>query len=309
MKQLIFLFYIAFLFLYSPFSTAGKDNFFCGYQAEQFVLGALPELKSNSEPFIGYRCDLSPHVSSFLGNWLPSLPAISLSQSRRSENDDYNQSWSLTLPIKRIGQGQFYLAAKQTHSQQILTTQEEIPFIPSTANSSLDAVSLSENQQVRLSHKHREWQLGFRFAYQENQPLTELSFQRLTLDQPVQANVDGFSKRSLFQAITQISKLAIASESRHRGLNINWQFAMGIGEVKLEPESQINIEKEQNQLLALTGVLELYYHHRINRRWFAYSRWQGEINYWQQANNEEEFQLAPNDQLNQQFNLGVGLSF
>jgi hypothetical protein len=84
---------------------------------------------------------------------------------------------------------------------------------------------------------------------------------------------------------------------------------MGIGKVKLKPENRINIEKDKNQLLALTGALEIYYHHRFNRRWFGYGRWQGEVNYWQQATNEEEFQLAPNNPLEHQINLGIGLSF
>lgn len=309
MKQLFYSLFYVFFILSSPLALAATKSIACAYKLEQNNLGALPELNSPSEAFLGYRCDLEPQVSTFLGDWLPSLPSISISQSNRQAGDDFNQSWLFSLPIKRLGQGQFYLAAQQKQSQQVLTTKEEIPFVPKNASSSADAVLLANQQKVRLSHKQNQIHLGFRFAFQDNQPLTELSLQQITLDQPIQANVEGFDKRSLFQSTTQISKIAILSQSYHRGLNINWQFAMGVGKVTLKPENQIQIEKDNNQIIALTTGLEIYYHHRFNRRWFAYSRWAGEINYWQQATSDENFQLAPYDKISQQINLGLGLSF
>lgn len=289
-------------------SHAGTDKLSCGYKLQQQYLGALPEFKANTQPLLGYRCDLKPHTSSFLGNWFPSLPNIMISQTNRQLGDDFNQAWQLSLAIKRMGQGQFYLAAGQDHWQQVLTSKESIPFVASNASTPSDTTLIADDQKVRLSHKKTLLGAGFRFAYQENQPLTELAFQQVVIDQPVQANVIGFEKRSLYQAMTEISEISIISESYHRGLNINWQFALGIGQVKLKPENMIPIEKDKNQVLALKGIVEVYYQYRINRRWFGYSSWIGKLHYWQQASNEESFELAPNDQAEHQFQLGLGLS-
>jgi hypothetical protein len=309
MKQLISSLFFTISLLTSPLTWSDSKQISCAYKIEQLTLGALPELSSSSDPFIGNLCVLEPRVSTFLGNWFPSLPRIHFSQANRQVGDDFNQDWLFSLAIKRLGQAQFYIATQQSQRQHVLTTKEEIPFVPQNANTSSDAVMLAEQQKVRLSHKQNQIQLGFRFAYQENQPLTELSFQQITVDQPIQANVEGFEKRSLFQSTTQISRIAIISQSYHRGLNINWQFAMGLGKVSLKPENIITIEKDKNQVIALTTGLELYYQHRLNRRWFAYGRWAGEVNYWQQATTGDNFQLAPYDLITQQVNLGLGLSF
>jgi hypothetical protein len=55
--------------------------------------------------------------------------------------------------------------------------------------------------------------------------------------------------------------------------------------------------------------VELYYQYRINRRWFAYTSWQGEIRYWQQQQDNVSFQLASSTQIEHQLALGIGLNF
>lgn len=290
-------------------SHAGTDKVFCGYQLQQQYLGALPELEANRQSLRGYRCDLKPHISSFLGNWFPSVPNIMIRQTIGQQSDDTNQAWQLSLSIKRLGQGHFYLAAEQDDWQKTLTAKESITLVASNALTESNTTLISDSQKVRLKHKKNQWGVGFRFAFQEDQPLTELAFRQVKIDQPVQANVIGFDKRSLYQAITEISEMGIISESYHRGLNINWQFALGIGQVKLKPENIIPIEKDKNHILAFNTMIEIYYQYRINRRWFGYSSWIGNFHYWQQPSNEESFELAPNNQTEHQFQLGLGLNF
>ena len=315
MKQL-FLFKAARFFAYSSFifcvsfsSYAGTNELSCAYKVEQQFLGALPGFSNNSDPLFGFRCGFKPYISSFLGNWFPSLPKVSISQGKRQSGSDYNQAWLFSLAIKRLGQGELYASIGQEQSQQVLTTQEAISFVSASANQPSDASLLNKGQRVRLSQSIAQWQIGVRSHYQLNQPLTELAFRQISIDQPIQATVTGFEKQSLFQSVTSISEIALISESSHRGLNINWQFALGTGQVKLKPERIIDVEKSQQEILTLKGILEVYYQYRLNRRWFAYTSWIGELNYWQQATSDKSAELAPYDLIKQQAHFGLGLSF
>lgn len=303
----VFLFVFSFCLIPNVF--AGTDKLACASSVEQHNLGGLPEFNNSTTAYLGYRCDLQPRISNFLGNWLPSLPAISVFQSNKIRSTDFHQGIEFELAIKRIGSSQLYFTAGQIKSQQVLSASEEIPFVPSSANDRNDAVNIIENQKARMSHENAYWGLGFQMPYQSNQSLTGILFQQVNIDQPMQANILNFEKRSLFQARTRISELIIISDSHHRGLNLNWQFGLGIGEVQLEPSQVINFEKDLDRVLAIKAEFEIYYQYRISRRWFAYSSWQANLRYWQQVNNSEDYQLAPNNHFIHQANLGFGISF
>jgi hypothetical protein len=302
-------FFIIFSLCLTSNVFAGTDKLACASIAEQNSLGGLPDFNSDTTAYLGYRCDLQPRVSSFLGNWLPSLPSISIFQANKIRSSDFHQGIKFELAIKRIGHSQLYFSLGQTKSQQVLSASEDIPFVSVAANDFNDAVNISKDQKARLSQEKTYWGLGFKIPYQDNQPLTGILFQQSKIDQPIQANIPTFEKRSLFQAQAHISELSIISESRHRGLNFNWQFGLGMGKVILEPSKVIHFSKDLDQIMTLKGMFEIYYQYRISRRWYAYSSWQSHIRYWQQMTNDDEFQLAPNNQLTHQGNIGFGLSF
>jgi hypothetical protein len=83
-----------------------------------------------------------------------------------------------------------------------------------------------------------------------------------------------------------------------------------MGSIELESTKHLNIEQGLDQIISLSGQVELYYQYRINRRWLTYTSWQGQVRYWQQQQQDNvNFQLANVTQIEHQIALGLGLSF
>lgn len=320
MNQILLILQVALLavFLgYLPSTYAGTNKLSCAIKSDQRNFGGLPDFTANDDPLQGYQCQLKPYYSGFLGNWLPALPKFYLSQSNRlftSESvsaDDSSQIWNISFSLKRFGQTQLTLRAGQKKWQQVFRATKNTSFIPSDATSANAAISITTGQQTRFNHKESHLGFSLVFPYSQEQTLTELYLQKINISQAIQGNITGFEKRSLFQAEVRLDELAIASQSFHRGFNINWQFALAMGSIDLESTKHLNIESGLKQIISLNGQVELYYQYRINRRWFAYTNWQGEIRYWQQQKQQDNvsFQLASSTQIEHQLALGIGLNF
>lgn len=294
-------------------ASAGTNKISCDMMANQQTFGALPDFKKDSSPLLGFSCQTAPYISSYLGNWFPSLPAINYSQSKRTKKgiDDINQKWGVSLSIKRIHQGQLYIFANQNLSKSTLEANDDIYFIPKDLSNTALAISVNQKQNVRLSHQKDSWGVGLQFPYIENQPLTKVLFRRSVIDQPMQANIQGFPKHSLYEAKTQLSEIEIGNQSFDRGFNINWKIAMGLGEIELEPTAltSVALDIEQDKIISLSSEIGVYYQHRINRRWFAYTRGVGEIQYWHQSTKDKNFELENYRWIAYQAHIGLGMSF
>jgi hypothetical protein len=300
-------------------AQAGSNKLSCAMKSEQPLLGGLPELSHNSDPLLGYQCHLTPHYSGFSGNWFPALPNIYVSQSNRlltpsssgnqATDDDTSKAWRVALSIKRLGQSQLSIFAGKNDWQYVLQAKEAIPFIPSNANDPTDAITINQGQQARINREEDTYGFSFIFPYQDDKVLTELRIQKSLINQPIQANITPFEKRSLYSAKTETNEIMIISQSFHRGLNINWQFGLGQGKVILEPKESITFDSELGQIISIKGQLEFYYQYRFNRRWFSHLGWQGNLHYWQQNVDDEDFQLASANHFEQQVFLGIGLTF
>ena len=261
---------------------------------------------------IGFRCDTYPKVSSFLGDWFPSYPQLSISQQQRHKinTNDIIQDWSLSYGIKRIAEGQLAVFAGQNLSEFTLNTKEEIPLI----NKDSGAIETLNNQQkVRLSNKQTFLGLGMQFPAIKGQPLTEVIIQRSIIQQPLQANVQGFPKRSLYEGKIELSEILMGKHSRHRGLNINWQIGLGLGEIKLQPEGLTTISSQfdstQEKIVTLGTQIEIYYQYRLNRRWFSYFRGVSDIQYWYQIETDSNYKIANYQLVDYQAEMGMGLRF
>lgn len=322
MKHIFLIINTAFILLFLGFfqnAQAGSNTLSCAIKSEQQFLGALPELSHNSDPLVGYQCQLIPYYSGFLGNWFPALPHFYFSQTNRllassnstelATDDDNSQAWRVAFSIKRFGQGQLSIFAGKKDWQYVLQAKEAIPFIPSNAKDPSDAITINQGQQARLNRKEDTVGFSFIFPFQDDKVLTELRLQNSIINQPIQANITPFEKRSLFAATTEIHEIMIISQSFHRGLNINWQFGLGQGKVILKPEESITFDAELGQVISLRGQLEFHYQHRFNRRWFGHLGWQGNLHYWQQSADDEDFQLASANNIEQQVFIGFGLTF
>lgn len=322
MKQIFFIIKstcILLLLGYVQNTQAGSNKFTCALKSEQQFPGGLPEFSHNADPLFGYQCQLIPHYSGFLGNWFPALPHLSISQSKRlitsnnladkATDDDTSKAWNIAFSIKRFGQSQLSVFAGQKDWQRVLQAKEAIDFIPENSQGVSDAITINQGQQARLNRKEEFFGFSFILPYQSETVLTELRIQKSIINQPIQANIPDFGKRSLFSAKTDINEVLIISQSFHRGLNINWQFGLGQGKALLAPQESIDFDDEQNLIISLRGQLELYYHYRINRHWFGHLGWKGDVHYWQQSTDDDNVQLAATNNMEQQVFLGIGLSF
>lgn len=322
MNQIFFIIRTAFILLFLGYfqnTQAGTNKSSCALKTEQQLLGALPDFAPNTDPLLGYQCQLIPNYSRFLGNWFPALPNLYLSQANRlsvSNNTSYNatsedvsKAWKVAFSIKRFGQSQLSIFTGKKDWQQVLKAKEVIAFIPSNANSASDAITLNKGQQARLNRTEEYFGLSFILPPQGEKELTEMRIQKTIVNQPIQANIISFNKSSLFGTKTDANEIIIISQSYHRGLNINWQFGLGQGKVALEPEEQITFDSELDQIISIRGQLEIYYQYRFNRRWFGHLSWQGSMYYWQQNVDDENFKLESANNLEQQLYLGIGLSF
>lgn len=301
------------LLLFCTPAAANQDTISCDLTARQQNLGALPNFEQSSTPLTGFSCQSTPYISSYLGNWFPSLPHIMYSQSTRSQADidDYNQQWGASLGIKRIAQGQLYIFANQSLSRSTLESNKDINFVPKNISSANQAISLNKHQQIRLSHQQSSWGIGLQFPYIPDQPLTKVLLRQTIIDQPMQANIQGFNDRSLFEVTAKLTEVEIGKQSFHRGFNVNWQITMGLGDVEMEPKNLTTaaLNTEQDKIISLGSEIEIYYQHRINRRWFTYARGVGEIQYWHQSAKDENFELETYRWLEYQAHLGIGMSF
>lgn len=294
-------------------AAANQNTISCDLTARQQKLGALPNLEQSNTMLAGFSCQSQPYISSYLGNWLPSLPEIMYSQSTRSQEDtdDYNQQLGASLGIKRIAQGQLYIFANHSLSRSTLESNKDINFVTKSTNSANQVIPLNKHQRIRLSHKQDSWGIGLQFPYIPGQPLTKITLRQTIINQPIQANVQGFADRSLFETTAKLTELEIGNQSLHRGLNINWQITMGLGDVELEPKNLTTAaqDTEQDKIISLGSEIEVYYQHRINRRWFTYARGVTEIKYWQQSAKDKNFELESYRWLEYQAHLGIGVSF
>jgi hypothetical protein len=297
---------------------ASQGTMGCSLIAEQQAFGALPEFTANSQTLIGYSCELKPKRSTYLGNWFPSLPQLSISQTNRSlssdrnsaEADDYSQSWYIDLAIKRIGDSQLVLHGGQRKGQLTLTANEDIPFFSANSSSIQDVITIQQGQQARMIHTKSEIGLSFIFPYREHQLLTRITLQQYIMAQPIQANIAGFPNRSLYNAQARLTELGINSNSYHKGFNFNWGIALAAGDISIESDAVVQNSGEYNEIISVYSVLELYYQYRFNRRWFAFSRWQGEVRYWRQGKTDNpDYHLAEANNIKQQVHLGLGFSF
>jgi hypothetical protein len=322
MKQIFLIINAAFILLYSgyfQYAHAGSNKLSCALKSEQQFLGALPEFSHNNTPLLGYQCQLIPHYSGFLGNWFPTSPHLYISQSNRllstnnsadnATDDDISTAWKVAFSIKRLGQSQLSIFAEQKDWQYVLQAKEDIEFTPSNANGPNDAITIKKGQQARINRTEETFGFSFIFPFQDEKVLTELRLQKSVINQPIQANMAPFEKRSLFAAKTETHEIMIISQSFHRGLNINWQFGIGQGKVILEPKERIIFEAELGQVISLRGQLAFHYQYRINRRWFGHLGWQGNLHYWQQSANDDDFQLGSANSLEQQIFMGIGFTF
>jgi hypothetical protein len=322
MNQIFLIIRTAFILLFLGYfqnTQAGSNKLSCALKSEQQFLGALPEFSHKGDLLLGYQCQLVPNYSRFLGNWFPSLPNLYLSQVNRlsvsnnasynATSDDVSKTWKVALSIKRFGQSQLSIFTGKKDWQQVLQAKEDIAFIPSSANSVSDAITINKGQQARLNSTEEYFGFSFILPSKGEKELTEIRLQRTIINQPIQANIISFEKSSLFTTKTETNEIIIISQSYHRGLNINWQFGLGQGKVILEPEKQINFDSESDQTMSLRGQLELYYQYRFNRRWFGHLGWQGSMYYWQQNIDDKSYKLKSVNNLKQQLFLGIGLSF
>ncbi|CCK75431.1 hypothetical protein OLEAN_C12550 [Oleispira antarctica RB-8] len=299
---------------------AGSNTLSCALKTDQQYLGALPEFSHNTTPLLGYQCQHIPYYSGFLGNWFPSLPNLYVSQSSRllainsdssepATNDDSSQTWKVAFSIKRFGQSQLSIFSGQKDWQRVLQAKENITFISSSAKNENDGIRINNRQQAQFTRSETFFGLSLIFPYQSDQKLTELRLQNTIINQPIQADIAQFDKHSLFPAQTTINEIMIVSQSHHRGLNINWKFGLGKGEVQLKPKRLLNINSDFNQIISLRSHIELYYQYRINRRWMSHAGWKGDIHYWQQNTDNDDFKLASANAMEHQVFVGIGLTF
>lgn len=299
-------------------ANANLDTIGCALNAEQKNFGALSGFTANAQPLIGYYCELKPKRSTYLGNWFPSLPQLLISQSNRrltSDNnapaaDNYNQSWYADLAIKRIGDSQLVLHIGQKKWQQTLSANEEIHFFSPNASNIQDAIAIQQGQQALLAHTESKIGLSFIFPYREHQPLTRLTLQQYIIEQPIQADIADLPKNSLYNSQMHLTEIGVNSTSYHKGFNFNWGIALAAGDISIDSDAVAQNSAEYNEILSAYGALELYYQYRINRRWFAFSSWQGEVRYWRQGKGDNpDYQLAEANNIEQQVHLGLGFSF
>ncbi len=316
MKQ--FCQYLSFCCLFISYhSAANQGTIGCALSAEKHTLGGLPEFSVNSQPLLGYTCDLTPRRSTYLGNWFPNLPQLSISQTSRilgsdkdSDTDDYSQSWYVDLAVKRFGKSQLVLHGGQKEWQSTLTANEDIPFFSTNSSSLQDGALIQQGQQAHLLYSEDAIGLSFVFPYREGHPLTSLTLQQRFITQPIQANIAGLPKRSLYNTRARLTEVGISSKSYKKGFNFNWGVALAAGDISLDSEAIAESNSEYNEIFSVYAGLELYYQHRFNRRWFAFGRWQGDIHYWRQGKNDnEDYQLAEVNNIEQRLHLGLGFSF
>lgn len=323
MNLIVISFKTAFLLLIVSFlskANAGNNALSCAAKTNLQVIGAIPEFTSTNIPLQGYQCQHIPFYSGFKGNWFPNLPKLYFSQTTRfltnaiyssksSIDTDYSQDWQVDLSIKRFGRSQLSLFIGNKEWQQTLQANKAVIYFPSYATDSEDGVIIKRHQNYVFRRSEDHLGLSFIFPYQSKQGLTEIRAQHTFITQPVQASIISFEKHSLFLAEARINELLMISQSNHRGLNINWQMAVGIGKVTLKPEETVKLMSEYSEIMSLRGQLEIYYHHRINRLWFGHAGWKSDIHYWQQSADNKEFRLANASTIEQQVFLGLGLTF
>jgi len=256
--------------------------------------------------------------STYLGNWFPSLPQLSISQSNRilttdknkPEADDYSQSWYANLAIKRVGNSQLIIHAGQKKRQQTLTANDGIPYFSADLSNTQEAITIQKDQQAKVLYTENNVGLSFVFLYHKQQPLTQITLQQRTIVQPIQANITGLPHHSLYNTQVQLIELGINSNSYRKGLNINWGVALAVGDINIDSNKIPNSDEKHSEIMNAYAVLELYYQYRFNRRWFTFSRWQGEVNYWRQGTSDNpEYELSEVNNIEQQIYLGLGFSF
>lgn len=306
------------LLISTSIAYAENASLGCALNAEQFNLGALPELSRDDRSLYGYSCELIPRYSTFKGNWLPTLPRILISQtSKSSSNNDstsdagnFQQVWKAELAIKRLGHSHLVIRGGQKKSEHTLKAQEEIPYFSNSASSPQEAILIQQDQKAIFEYSENSAGIAFVFPYRPHQPLTELFLQHIVIQQPVQANLLNLPKRSLYKAEIRLTELGVRSWSNNNGFNINWDVALASGDISLESKVANQITDKEDDALSIRASLELHYQHKINRTWFAFTNWRGGIHSWKQAKDKSEtFQISQANNTEYTIRLGTGFKF
>lgn len=311
-------FFITLFLTLNGHAHASQNTLGCALNTEQQSFESLSEFNADKEPLIGYFCEFTPKRSTYLGNWFPSLPKVSLSKSEQflvsdnssPEADDYNQSWYIDLAIKRLGDSQLLFHAKHTEWQHTLNANEDIPFFSKNASTAQDVIVIQKDQQAVLLYTQKAMGISLVLPYRTHQPLTRLMLQQLIITQPIQADIDGFPDNSLYNAEAKLMEIGVHSHSYNKGLNINWGIALAAGSIDIDSAAIHQNDDDHNEILSLHGALELHYQYRINQHWFAFSRWQSTVRYWQQGKPDNlNYELAQVHNMTHALKLGLGLRF
>lgn len=313
-----YLSFISLLCIFNESSLASESTLACALNIERQSIKSLSEFDTNEEPLIGYHCEFKPKRSTYLGNWFPSLPQLSLSQSTRlitrnneaPETDDYAKTGYIDVAIKRFGGGQLVLHGKLKEWQHTLTANTVIPFFSRKASDTQNAVNIQSNQKARLLYTEKAIGLSFVFPYQQHQAMTRLTLQQLIITQPIQANIAGFPDNSLYNSEVALTEIGVHSNAYHTGLNINWGMALASGKLTIDSPAIAKASESYNDIISVNGELELHYRYRINRHWLAFGQWQTHLRYWKQSKSDNpDYKLAEVHNIEQNFLLGIGLSF
>lgn len=292
-------------------TTGLTSQLICGLGYGNQSLPALPEFKAESQGSQYYGCNYSNQPLARTGSWFPDWPEFGYwshkSDFINSQQNPDAQGYHLKadLPLKRLDVSTLFLTYQQTQWQQLLSTTETINYQPAATS----AVELAEGQITAVELEQSQFGLALRLPYRSNHPISEVKLTRIHQQHPLQANILNQPLRTLYAAETSFWQLSIASDSYHRGLNINWQLGFAQGEVKLGQEAGFQRQDNEDELIALNARLDLFYRWRINMRWHTYIAWQNHVLHWQQVNSGDNLQLPTANQYESKLTSGVLLRF
>jgi len=305
------IFFLAITLLLLPPSQGMASQLICGLAYGNQTLPALPEFKAESDRSQYYGCEYLNQPQARTGNWLPDWPEFSYWQhqsngfSAQDNPDNKGYELQTDIPLKRLDTSTLFFHYQQTQWQQLLSTTEAINYQP--ANGA--AIGLSDGQITAVELQQSEFGLALRMPYRSNHPITEVKLSKLNQQHPLQANILNQPLRTLYAAETDFWQLSIASDSYHRGLNINWQVGFGQGKVTFGDEAALQVLENEDELIAIKGRLDFFYRWRMNMRWHTYMAWQNRILHWQQVSSNDNLQLPAANQYESRLNAGILLRF
>ena len=284
----------------------------CGLGYSQQYLPGLPDFNLDNVDSDGGGCNFISKTSSRTGSWFPTLPSIQFWQGKGgvslSNSDDTHSNRLIKgdIPIRRLDRSTFYIAGLSSQWEQIVSAKKNINF--RTPNGS--DLALANQQDVIITREELGFSVGLKFPYRSRHPLTQLSLSKYIIDQPIQANVQGQMKRSLYNSTLEVYEVAIASDSHHRGLNINWQLGFGSGTLKLGSEAAIPKNDKLDEVMSFSGRFDLFYRWRFNMRWHSYVAWQNSVRTWLPVRSDsDELQLPSGTAIDSRIQSGILIKF